>query len=83
MLVGHRSWQVGPVEHIAAVAHRQCQRHRFVAAHSVEEDRHRERRDLAFAHSAGGNAGDELGNLLAGQRLAVTLLADDFLREHG
>ena len=82
MLVGDRAGQVRPVEHVAGIAHGERQRHRLVAAHAVEEDRHGERRDLAFGDRAGGDAGDELGDLARRQRLAVALLADDFLGEH-
>ena len=40
MLVGDRTGQIRPVEHVAGIAHGQRQRDRLVAAHAVEEDRH-------------------------------------------
>src|SRR5438445_6268326 len=82
MLVGDRAGQVRPVEHIAGIAHGQRQRHGLFAVHAVEEHRHGESRDLAIGDGARGHAVDEGGDLTSRQPLAVSLVADDFLRKH-
>ena len=84
MLVDDRAGQIGPapVERFARTRHGAREMHALVDVHAAKENRHGERRDLPVADRARCQAGDELPDLLARQRAAVALGADDLLRQH-
>ena len=81
MLVDDWAVEAGPVENIAAVAHRLGQRDGLVPRHAPEEDRHGEGRDLPLGDAAVVEAGDEGldGGRIEG--LTVALGADELLRQ--
>ena len=81
VLVDNRSGQAGPVEDAARVPHGQRQCYGLALGHALEEDRHRQRRDLALGDAAVGQTLNEEVDLVGRQLVAVTLGADDLLRE--
>ena len=80
--VDDRAAEIAPVEHGARITHRPGQRHRLGARHAAQENRHGESGGLALRDAARGETADEVGNIGGGELLAITLAADDLLRDH-
>src|SRR6185503_1323069 len=82
MLVEDWPVEARPVEDRPGVAHGKGERHGLAARHAIEEDCHRQGGDLPFADRAFGQPFHHEGDFVGLERLAVALLANDFLRQH-
>src|SRR5436190_3412086 len=81
MLVHHGAGHI-PFQDGSGIAHGEGEAHRFLRFHAIKEYGHGEGRYLAFGNFAGGEASDKILHFIAGERLAIALLADEFLRQH-
>ena len=81
MLVQNRAIKVRPVQNIARIAHAQSERNCLFATHTFKIGCHRQCRDLTLGDTFVGYAANERRNLIGFQSLAITFLANDFLRD--
>ncbi len=82
MFVHGRAAEFGEIQFVAGPHHRVGEHRRLVDGHAPEDYRHQQRGRLVVWPASVGDAGDERGDGVGGERVAVPLLADEVNGTH-